>query len=172
MREILLILITCVSFVTAVLADRPMTPDERRERVESVIIGKFATELELSPEDAEKFYPRLRQFRMETEEMQRELNLTRMRLDELSGQKRSAEDGKDEVKSLITKSRDLQTGILTKREILLTDLAEFLTPQQVSRCAILLDDIPRRIRQFMDERGEGGGEGKHRNTNRPVRHAR
>ncbi len=46
-------------------------PDEKRERLETVIIGKFAEELELTPAQAEKFYPRLRQYRSETDDLQR-----------------------------------------------------------------------------------------------------
>jgi len=154
MRFSLFITVGVLLVVWTAHADRPMSPEERKDRVEAVIIGKFATELELSPQDAEKFYPRLRQFRLETEDMQRELTQTRARLDAISAQ--SDGTSKDDLKSLLSRSKELQTGILTKREALLTDLAEFLTPQQVSRCALLLDDIPRRIRQFMDEQGRGG----------------
>lgn len=170
MRKIVLIFVAIVLLGQSAWADRPMSPDERRDRVEAVIIGKFANELELTPDDAEKFYPRLRQFRMETEEMQRELTNARSRLDELSVQNSSGT--KDELKALITRTKDLQTEILEKRELLLTDLAEFLTPQQVSRCAILLDDIPRRIRQFMDERGGAGGPPPKRPEGRRPRQAR
>ncbi len=166
------ILLTIILAVPAVAQDRRMTPEQRRERVETVIIGKFAEELELSPSEAEKFYPLLRQFRSETEPMQRELGDTRRELDELSesdvskvkaeSMMRSLSEGntpvrnqssKSDVKALISKSNALQTEILAKREVFLTNLADFLTPQQVSRCSILLDELPRRIRQFMEERG-------------------
>lgn len=179
------ILLALFLTVPALAQDRRMTPEQRRERVETVIIGKFAEELELSPEEAEKFYPRLRQFRTETEPMQRELMETRNQLDALSesdvskvktesmlksmSSERSApvrdKSSKEDVKALISKSNALQTEILAKRELLLTDLADFLTPQQVSRCSILLDELPRRIRQFVDERsGPESGE-----TNRSSR---
>ncbi len=153
--------------------ERRMTPEQRRERVETVIIGKFAEELELSPSEAEKFYPLLRQFRSETEPLQRDLSETRRELDDLSesdvskvkaesmlrslSAEKSApmrdESSKSGVKALISKSNTLQTEILAKREVFLTNIADFLTPQQVSRCSILLDELPRRIRQFMEERG-------------------
>lgn len=159
--------------------ERRMTPEQRRERVETVIIGKFAEELELTPAEAEKFYPRLRAFRASTEDLQRELATTRQELDALSvsdsapeAKKRAARSPMPlsslsesapgasadnaapvDVKALIARSNSLQMEILTKREALLTDLADFLSPQQVSRCSILLDELPRRIRQFMEERG-------------------
>lgn len=169
MRLVSYILLLLLSVGLLRAQDRRMSPEQRRERVETVIIGKFADELELSPLEAEKFYPRLRQFRTETEPLQREFAATQQRIDELSrsgeseGRKsqggiavtRLSEGGmsKDELKALIAKSNALQTEILTKRELLLTDLADFLSPQQVSRCSILLDELPRRIRQFMEDRG-------------------
>ena len=167
------ILLAMVLATPALAQERRMTPEQRRERVETVIIGKFAEELELSPAEAEKFYPLLRQFRSETEPMQRELGETRHELDALSesdissvktehmlkslNAEKSAplrdESSKSDIKALISKSNSLQTEILAKREVFLTNIADFLTPQQVSRCSILLDELPRRIRQFMEERG-------------------
>ena len=185
MRTLFYIVLALGVTLSAFGQRRDMTPEQRRERVETVIIGKFADELELSPEEAEKFYPRLRQFRSETEQLQRDLAETRHRIDEISRANdqpstvkksetnstersnryfagsqlsESPEKGSDiepeeDIKTLITRSNALQTEILDKRETLLTDLADFLSPQQVSRCSILLDELPRRIRQFMDERG-------------------
>ncbi|MCB9357049.1 MAG: periplasmic heavy metal sensor [Calditrichaeota bacterium] len=135
--------------------NRRRTPEERRERLETVIIGKFAEELSLSPEQAELFFPRLRQFRSDTEGLQRELNESRRRLADISGDESA---GKDEVKHLITQTNQLQSEILSQRESMLTDMADFLSPQQVSRCAVLLDELPRRLQQLMDERGQERGQ--------------
>jgi len=137
-----------------------MSPEQRRERIETVIIGKFAEELELSPDQAERFYPRLRQFRHETDDMQRELSAARDRLDNLS---RDEKASAKEVQDLIGRTKVLQTDILARRESMLQDLSQFLTPQQVSRCSVLLDELPRRLRQLMEERGgpppdKGGGQ--------------
>lgn len=127
-----------------------MSPDQRRERIETVIIGKFAEELDLSPEQAERFYPRLRQFRHETDDMQRELSAARVQLENLS---RDEKASAKEVQDLISRTKVLQTEILSRRESMLSDLSQFLTPQQVSRCSVLLDELPRRLRQLMEERG-------------------
>jgi len=182
MKTLLIILLVSATFLIANAEERRMTLDQRRERVETVIIGKFAEELELSPEEAEKFYPRLRQFRAETDDLQRQLHDTRQKLDALSSepmkggsagstttslrQSDESQSGESssqrDVKSLISQSNALQTEILAKREILLTDLADFLSPQQVSRCSILMDELPRRLRQFMDERGQQPGESQQR----------
>lgn len=184
------ILLAVILAVPALAQERRMTPEQRRERVETVIIGKFAEELELSPAEAERFYPLLRQFRFETEPMQRELGETRHELDALSESDISRvktehmlkslnaeknvplrdESSKSDIKALISKSNSLQTEILAKREIFLTSLTDFLTPQQVSRCSILLDELPRRIRQFMEERGgPPSGEMKERMQERQQR---
>jgi hypothetical protein len=208
MRTLLFIVLSLGVALSVFGQRRDMTPEQRRERVETVIIGKFAEELELTPAEAEKFYPRLRQFRAETDGLQRELLDTRQRLDAISKSgDQSAEnevpasglhvrggrsteamtkslssapsvkktdekvDGEQDIKVLISKSNSLQTEILDKREALLTDLADFLTPQQVSRCSILLDEMPRRIRQFMDERG-GPPDGRERGRGEQKRRER
>ncbi|MBK6766055.1 MAG: hypothetical protein IPG71_06935 [bacterium] len=69
MRTLTFAILLCVLCSIAVAEEHRMSPEQRRERIETVIIGKFAEELDLSPEQAERFYPRLRQFRHETDDM-------------------------------------------------------------------------------------------------------
>ncbi|MCC6477021.1 periplasmic heavy metal sensor [bacterium] len=136
-----------------------LSPDERRDRLEAVIIGKFATELELSSEQAEKFFPLLRAFRAETSSAQDELQEARRELNSIS---QSSDADSKQVKDLIARTNSLQAMLLEKRSKFLTDLADVLTPQQVSRCAILLDELPRKMREFMEERRGQGGGGQHK----------
>lgn len=150
MKTLLLIALSLILTIAVSAQEHRKTHEQRRERIETVIIGKFAEELELTTTQAEKFYPRLRQFRNETDESQNELSMSRAKLDDLS---RDSKASAKEVQELITRTKVLQTDILSRREAMLTDLSEFLTPQQVSRCSVLLDELPRRLRQLMEERG-------------------
>ena len=122
-------------------------PDKReRERIQSVIIGKYATEMDLTPEQAEKFYPRLKQFQNRMEGLERDAHVARMQLDQLS---QTPNGDPQELNSLLQKRKSTEQDKAAMKEEFLTDISSFLTPQQVSRCSILLDDIPQRMRQFM-----------------------
>jgi Spy/CpxP family protein refolding chaperone len=154
MKRTLLILFL-LSLCTPLFAQHGnLTPDERRDRLEAVIVGKFATELELSSEQAEKFFPILRAFRRDTEATKEELHESKRELNAIS---QSSDADSKHVKELIAKTNALQAQLLEKRSAFLTDIADVLTPQQVSRCSILLDELPRKMREFMEEhRGPGG----------------
>lgn len=167
MKTLLLIALSLILTVAVSAQGHRKTHEQRRERIETVIIGKFAEELELTTAQAEKFYPRLRQFRSETDESQNELSMSRAKLDDLS---RDSKASAKEVQELITRTKVLQTDILSRREAMLTDLSEFLTPQQVSRCSVLLDELPRRLRQLMEERGAGPDAAQ--KESKPVRRRR
>ncbi|MBU0507896.1 periplasmic heavy metal sensor [bacterium] len=142
-------------------------PEDRprwgRERVETVIIGKFANELDLTPEQAEKFFPRFRQFQNEAEGWMREQHQRRMEMDLLS---QNPDADKRRVEELLTEQARHEQRISDLKRQFLGEVGSFLSPQQVSRCSILLDDLPRRVQQFIEEHrgprtGPGQGRGRH-----------
>ncbi len=135
-----------------------------RERIETVIIGKFSTELQLTPEQAERFFPRFQQFQNETETLQRQQHERRMELDRMS---QDPNANPERVNSLIAEQSSYEQRISGLKRMFLTDVSAFLTPQQVSRCAVLLDELPRKVREMIDERRDhrrsktgGGGKGQ------------
>jgi Spy/CpxP family protein refolding chaperone len=129
----------------------PDAPRWGKERIETVIIGKFSTELNLTPEQAEKFFPRFKQLQNGVEDMQRGQKDRRRQLDDLS-QDPKADQSK--VNDLVEQNSRDQQQMLKNKQDFLKDVSAFLTPQQVSRCSILLDELPQRIRQFIEERRE------------------
>jgi septal ring factor EnvC (AmiA/AmiB activator) len=130
--------------------------DRLRERVETVIIGKFSSELDLSPEQAEKFFPRLQQYQHFMEETQSEQRQIRDRLDELSLQEDSSPE---EVAQLLDRLSENQQRMVEAKRSFLEEVSPFISPQQVSRCSILMDEIPQRVREMIRERqGRVGGE--------------
>ena len=80
------LLVFVMALTSVMVSEAVAQPDQnhRRERLETVIIGKFATELDLTPEQAERFFPLFRQLRNETEAIQRRQHDTRVELDNLS----------------------------------------------------------------------------------------
>jgi len=126
--------------------------------VETVIIGKFATELNLSPEQAEKFFPRFRQFQEQTEGLQRQQVERRAQLDMLAADPQA---NTEQVSGLISAQSQYEQQVSGLKRAFLSDVSEYLTPQQVSRCSILLDELPRRVHQFMEERSRGHGKDPH-----------
>ena len=123
--------------------------DRLRDRVETVIIGKFSESLDLSPEQAEKFFPRLRQFHRNIEDIQREQRDLRDQLDKLSDERDSSPE---EVNRLLDRLSENQQRMVELKRRFLTEVSPFLSPQQVSRCSILMDEIPQRVREMIRER--------------------
>lgn len=125
-------------------------PDPReRERIQSVIIGKFATEMDLKPEQAEQFFPRLRQFQDQVEVIQRDERQTRAEMDQLS---QTPDGDREQLNNLLQRRKSHDQQMASLKEEFLSDITGFLTPQQVSRCSILLDDLPHQVRQFIREK--------------------
>jgi len=127
-----------------------------KERIETVIIGKFASELDLTPGQAEQFFPRFRQFQNQMEELQRQQAKRQRDLEELS---RNPETNRDQVNQLLMQqSQDEEQMTASKRQFL-SDVSGFLSPQQVSRCSILMNDLRTHVQKFMDDRRNSRGSG-------------
>jgi len=138
------------------LVAQEVNRDRLRDKVETIIIGKFSSELDLSPEQAEKFFPRLQQYHHFMEETQREQREMRDRLDELSN---SEDSSPEEVGQLLDRLSENQQRMVEVKRGFLEEVSPFISPQQVSRCSILMDEIPQRVREMIRERqGRLGGE--------------
>ena len=123
--------------------------EQFRDRVETVIIGKFAESLNLSPEQAEKFFPQLRLYQRNMEEIQREQRELRGTLDRIS----DAEDSSpEEVAQLLDRFSANQQRMVEHKRHFLGAVSPFMSPQQVSRCSILMDEIPHRVREMIRDR--------------------
>jgi Spy/CpxP family protein refolding chaperone len=130
-------------------------PNDRgpRERIETVIIGKFSTELNLTPDQAEKFFPRFKQFQNEVRELHKSQMENRGNLNDLA---RNKDADQSHVKELVAKQSENEKKISALKQDFLNDVSNILTPQQVSKCSILLDELPRRVQQFIEDRREHG----------------
>jgi len=175
----MLALLAVALLATAALAQPPDAPTPPaggppgdaprwgKERIETIIIGKFSTELNLTPDQAEKFFPRFKQMQNSVEEMMRDQHERREQLDALSQDPKA---DKSKVTELVDQNAQHQEQMLKMKQDFLKDVSSFLTPQQISRCSILMDELPQRIHQFIEQRremrehggmGGGGGPGGH-----------
>lgn len=146
-----------VSVAIAQGGPRQDRPRWGRDRIESVIIGKFVSELELTPGQSEIFFPKLREFQRQTEELQREQG---ERVRTLEGYAHSPSAQPREVNKLLAEKSTREQQISALKAQFLSDLSTTLSPQQVSRCAILLDELPRRVQQFIEEQRRGPPHGQ------------
>jgi Spy/CpxP family protein refolding chaperone len=158
------VLLLTLTGIAAAQPDPQQPPRWGREQVETVIIGKFASELNLTPEQAEKFFPRFHQFENQADGMMRQQMDRRRELDSLS---EDANANQQEVDKLLTEQSQHEQQISGLKRQFLTDVTVFLTPQQVSRCSILMDELPRRIHKLIEEhrddnpQDQGSKEGRH-----------
>lgn len=145
------IAVTAALFLIAAVGSVRANPDQRsdRERIQTVIIGKYASELDLSPEQAERFFPRWRQYQDQLESIQHGERNTRVELDQLS---RTPGANGERLQGLLGERRRLDNEAAVLKQDFLGDISEFLTPQQVSRCSILLDEIPQKMKHFIREK--------------------
>lgn len=118
-----------------------------RERLETVIIGKFSSELNLTPEQAELFFPLYHQHREQSETLMREQYHLRKSLRELSDDP-SAD--RMAVQGYLFRQDTLQQKMAESKRQFMNEVSRFLTPQQMSRCSVLMDEIPRRVRDFIE----------------------
>ncbi len=118
-----------------------------------MIIGKYSTELNLTPEQAERFFPRFRQFQNQAETLQRDQMGRREELERFS-QQPGAEP--NQVNRILSEQASTSQQITELKQQFLGDVSSFLTPQQVSRCSILMDDIPRRVHEYIDAQKRAG----------------
>jgi hypothetical protein len=141
--------------VSTTLLAQETPREELRDKVETVIIGKFAESLDLTPGQAEKFFPRLREYNRSMEDMQRAQRDLRDQLDKLS---ESEDSSPEQVSQLLDQLSENQEHMVAMKRGFLHDLSPFMSPQQVSRCSILMDEIPQRVREMIRERQELRGQ--------------
>ena len=154
-RQIIFCTVACLLIAGGVLA-QPAPESRDRERIQSVIIGKYATEMDLTPEQAEKFFPRLRQFQDRMEAVHHSEQATRAELNKMS---QTPNADPQQLDMLLEQRKDSDQQIAVMKQEFLTDISSFLTPQQVSRCSILLDELPQKVRQFIHDKERQKGRG-------------
>mgnify|MGYP002641631277 FL=1 len=157
MKHILLLI-----FVSGLIAqdfDHPERDHERSEKMEMMMVWKLTDELDLSPEQAEKFFPRLRKHRNELDEVKK---MERALAGEMRKKMGEDEDlsGKD-VKNTVKKTTELRKKVVDIESRFLLGMDDILSPRQLAILCMFKHKMMRNIREELKEHdGKKGKRGK------------
>ncbi|MBT7946295.1 MAG: periplasmic heavy metal sensor [Candidatus Marinimicrobia bacterium] len=157
MKHILLLI-----FVSGLIAqdfDHPERDHERSEKMEMMMVWKLTDELDLSPEQAEKFFPRLRKHRNELDEVKK---MERALAGEMRKKMGEDEDlsGKD-VKNTVKKATELRKEVVDLESKFLLGMDDILSPRQLAILGMFKQKMMRNIRgELKEHHGKEGKRGK------------
>ena len=157
MKHILLLI-----FVSGLIAqdfDHPERDHERSEKMEMMMVWKLTDELDLSPEQAEKFFPRLRKHRNELDEVKK---MERALAGEMRKKMGEDEDlsGKD-VKNTVKKTTELRKKVVDIESRFLLGMDDILSPRQLAILGMFKQKMMRNIRgELKEHHGKEGKRGK------------
>jgi|TARA_B110000495_G_scaffold76099_1_gene65255 hypothetical protein len=157
MKHILLLI-----FVSGLIAqdfDHPERDHERSEKMEMMMVWKLTDELDLSPEQAEKFFPRLRKHRNELDEVKK---MERALAGEMRKKMGEDEDlsGKD-VKNTVKKATELRKKVVDLESKFLLGMDDILSPRQLAILGMFKQKMMRNIRgELKEHHGKEGKRGK------------
>jgi len=147
---LLLISLILLGF-TGQLAAQPHSFDEskismaeRRAKMETLRIYKMTEFLELTPEQSEKFFPRLKQYEDNVRKMQhKQMELVR-EIDQIT-QNPDATVTEADVKKYLRAMAQIEKDIITEKEKFISGLSSILTPDQQLKYMIFDNRFRRRL---------------------------
>ena len=157
MKHILLLI-----FVSGLIAqdfDHPERDHERSEKMEMMMVWKLTDELDLSPEQAEKFFPRLRKHRNELDEVKK---MERALAGEMRKKMGEDEDlSEKDVKNTVKKATELRKKIVDLESEFLLGMDDILSPRQLAHLSMFKQKMMRNIRgELKEQHGKKGKRGK------------
>ena len=133
---------------------------ERSERMESMMVWRLTEDLELSPEQAEKFFPRFRKHREEMDDIRKQ---ERAIGDEVADNIHQETDmSKDDVKKHIEKVSELRKKRIELETEYLLGMDDVLTPRQLARLGVFKERMMQDMRGELKERKGKRGKSKHK----------
>ena len=157
MKHILLLI-----FVSGLMAqdfDHPERDHERSEKMEMMMVWKLTDELDLSPEQAEKFFPRLRKHRNELDEVKK---MERALAGEMRKKMGEDEDlSEKDVKNTVKKATELRKKVVELESEFLLGMDDILSPRQLAHLGMFKQKMMRNIRgELKEHHGKKGKRGK------------
>lgn len=117
---------------------------ERRAKMETLRIYKMTEFLELTPEQSEKFFPRLKQYEKNVRKMQhKQMELVR-EIDQIT-QNPDATVTEADVKKYLRAMAQIEKDIITEKEKFISGLSSILTPDQQLKYMIFDNRFRRRL---------------------------
>ncbi len=144
MKNLLFILCIIILGTSPSLGQRP---DEAREKIESARIALITQRLELSPEQAEKFWPIYREY-------QEKLRELRMEFRQAQGGVRREELTEEESQKLVELGLELKEKQLALEKTYSDRLAEVITSRQLLALRKAEEDFRRMLLERLENRRE------------------
>lgn len=157
MKHILLLI-----FVSGLIAqdfDHPERGDERSEKMEMMMVWKLTEELSLTPEQAEKFFPRFRAHRNEMDHIRK---MERALGKEMKQKvKKDDEISYKDVESTVNKMSDLRKKSIDLESKLVLDMKDILSARQLANLGMFKQEMMKNVRgELRDNHGKKGKRGK------------
>ncbi len=157
MKHILLLI-----FVSGLIAqdfDHPERGDERSEKMEMMMVWKLTEELSLTPEQAEKFFPRFRAHRNEMDDIRK---MERALGKEMKQKvKKDDEISYKDVESTVNKMSDLRKKSIDLESKLVLDMKDILSARQLANLGMFKQEMMKNVRgELRDNHGKKGKRGK------------
>ena len=133
---------------------------ERSERMESMMVWRLTDDLELSPEQAEKFFPRFRKHREEMDDIRKQ---ERAIGDVIRDNIHKEQDmSKDDVKKHVEKVGELRKKRIELETEYLLGMDDVLTPRQLARLGVFKERMLQAMSGELKERKGKRGKSKHK----------
>jgi len=133
----------------------PRNRAEIQKRIRTMKIWKLTDELDLSEDQAAKFFPKLNKFEDQNEEMHQEMHESMNRLGDLVWDEKAKES---DITKLITKIEDLQAQEHAMMLQFNKDAEAILTPAQMGKLILFNQHFPEVVRDMIDEMAPGPGD--------------
>ena len=131
-----------------------------RKSIESMMIWKLTEELELEVDQAEKFFPRFRQHRVEMENLRKE---QRSLAGSLKLNVKNSKLTSSEVSRIIKETSSLKRKMSDLEENFLIDSGDILTPVQQAKLGVFKHKMMKDLKGKMKNKRSDKGKRKFRN---------
>ena len=133
---------------------------ERSERMESMMVWRLTEDLEISPEQAEKFFPRFRKHREEMDDIRKQ---ERAIGDAIGDNIHKEQDmSKDDLKKHIEKVAVLRKKRIDLETEYLLGMDDVLTPRQLALLGVFKERMMQDMRGELKEQKGKRGKSKHK----------
>jgi Spy/CpxP family protein refolding chaperone len=160
MAILLISMLVCYQVQSMAQPGSPLPRKEMQERINTIMIAKLDKYLDLTVEQADKFFPRFRQFTNRRDELeQQRLGL----IDELIAQEQLDPTNEKEIEELLDRVHIVDVNMVELRQQFREDIRPILSPAQRARLVIFSHQFPEQVRQLIDDVRQQRMEQKRRN---------
>jgi len=125
---------------------------KRKQRMEMMMVWRLTEDLELTPDQADSFFPRFRQHREEMEDLKK---MTKVLGKEMKEKLRKDEEiSKADITATVNKINDLKKQVIDLETKFLLGMDNLLTPKQMANLGIFKQKMMRELRGELKEHGK------------------